>query len=86
MMAFLIGAYGPFYGQSIAEQGYEDVVGEIRAAWEDRDLATMTSALPDDLSDGIAAAGTPEEVLVLYIPNNDINSNINNKCIPPQGI
>ncbi len=62
MVAFLIGAYGPFYGQSIAEQGYEDVVGEIRAAWEDRDLATMASALPDDLLDGVAAAGTPEEV------------------------
>ncbi len=62
MVAFLIGAYGPFYGQSVAEQGYGDVVEEIRDAWEDRDLATMASALPDDLLGDVAASGTPEEV------------------------
>lgn len=62
MVAFLIGAYGPFYGQSVAEQGYEDVVREIRAAWEQRDTEAMATALPDELLDELAAAGTPEEV------------------------
>ncbi|MFC5970975.1 TIGR04024 family LLM class F420-dependent oxidoreductase [Halomarina salina] len=62
MVAFLLGAYGPFYGQSVAEQGYEDVVEEIRAAWEDRDTDAMAAALPDDLLDSLAACGTPEQV------------------------
>ncbi|WP_336001729.1 TIGR04024 family LLM class F420-dependent oxidoreductase [Halorientalis halophila] len=62
MIAFLIGAYGPFYGDSIAEQGYEEEVEEIRAAWEDRDTAAMAAALPDELLDAVAATGTPEEV------------------------
>ncbi|WP_435195979.1 TIGR04024 family LLM class F420-dependent oxidoreductase [Natronomonas sp. EA1] len=63
MVAFLIGAYGPFYGNSVAEQGYEDVVDEIRAAWEDDcDTEAMAAALPDSLLDSLAAAGTPEEV------------------------
>ncbi len=62
MVAFLIGAYGPFYGQSVAQQGYGDVVNAIRAAGEDRDTETMATALPDGLLDKLAAAGTPEEV------------------------
>lgn len=62
MVAFLIGAYGPFYGNSVAEQGYEDVVDEIRDAWEERDTAAMAEALPDELFDELAAAGTPDEV------------------------
>jgi coenzyme F420-dependent oxidoreductase len=61
-VAFLMGAYGPFYGQSVAEQGYPDVVEEVRAAWEDRDTDAMAAALPDDLLDDLAACGTPEEV------------------------
>ncbi|MFB6142702.1 MAG: TIGR04024 family LLM class F420-dependent oxidoreductase [Halorientalis sp.] len=62
MVAFLVGAYGPFYGDSLAEQGYPDVVAEIREAWEDRDTAAMAAALPDELLDAVAAAGTPEAV------------------------
>jgi len=63
MVAFLIGAYGPFYGDSVAEQGYPDVVEEIRTAWrEDRDTTAMAAALPDELLDELAAAGTPDEV------------------------
>ncbi|SEO36741.1 coenzyme F420-dependent oxidoreductase, NP1902A family [Halorientalis persicus] len=62
MIAFLIGAYGPFYGDSIAEQGYADEVEAIRAAWEDRDTAAMADALPDELLDAVAAVGTPEQV------------------------
>ncbi|WP_299268583.1 TIGR04024 family LLM class F420-dependent oxidoreductase [Halorientalis sp.] len=62
MVAFLIGAYGPFYGDSIAEQGYPDVVEDIRTAWENRDTAAMAAALPDELLDGVAAVGTPDQV------------------------
>lgn len=62
MLAFLIGAYGPFYGDSVARQGYDDVVTEIRDAWDDRDTERMAAALPDELLDELAAVGTPEEV------------------------
>ncbi|WP_247010173.1 TIGR04024 family LLM class F420-dependent oxidoreductase [Halorientalis litorea] len=62
MVAFLLGAYGPFYGDSVAEQGYEAEVEEIRGAWEERDTAAMAEALPDELLDAVAAAGTPDEV------------------------
>lgn len=62
MVAFLIGAYGPFYGQSVAAQGYEDEVAAIRSAWEDRDTAAMADALPDDVLESLTAVGTPEMV------------------------
>jgi coenzyme F420-dependent oxidoreductase len=62
MISFLIGAYGPFYGNSVAEQGYEDAVAEIRALWDERDTAGMAEALPEDLLDSVAAVGTPEQV------------------------
>ncbi|MGQ3413211.1 TIGR04024 family LLM class F420-dependent oxidoreductase [Natrinema sp. LN54] len=61
-IAFMLGAYGPYYGDSVAEQGYPDVVEEIRAAWDDRDTDAMADALPDDVLDELAPAGTPEEV------------------------
>lgn len=58
----MLGAYGPFYGNSVAEQGYPDVVQDIRDAWADRDTDAMAAALPDELLDELAAAGMPEEV------------------------
>ncbi|QSW99001.1 TIGR04024 family LLM class F420-dependent oxidoreductase [Haloterrigena alkaliphila] len=60
--AFMLGAYGPYYGNSVAEQGYAEVVEEIRAAWGDRDTEAMAAALPDDVLDDLAPAGTPDEV------------------------
>lgn len=63
MVAFLVGAYGPFYGDSVAEQGYPDVVEEVRAIWSDsRDTDAMAEAVTDELLDDVAAAGAPEEV------------------------
>jgi coenzyme F420-dependent oxidoreductase len=62
MLAFLIGAYGPFYGSAVAEQGYADVVEDVRSAWEAGDRAAMSDALTDEVLDEFAAAGTPEEV------------------------
>ncbi|WP_049889218.1 TIGR04024 family LLM class F420-dependent oxidoreductase [Natronolimnohabitans innermongolicus] len=61
-LAFMLGAYGPYYGNSVAEQGYADVVEDVRAAWQDRDTDAMAAALPDELLDELAPAGTPEEV------------------------
>lgn len=60
-IAFMLGAYGPYYGNSVAEQGYPDVVEEIRAAWDDRDTDAMAAALPDEVLDELAFAGTPDE-------------------------
>lgn len=61
-VAFMLGAYGPYYGDSVAAQGYPDVVEAIRDAWTDRDTDAMAAALPDDLLYELAAAGTPDEV------------------------
>ncbi|WP_121744657.1 TIGR04024 family LLM class F420-dependent oxidoreductase [Natronorubrum halophilum] len=61
-IAFMLGAYGPYYGDSVAGQGYPEVVEEIRAAWQERDTESMAAALPDELLDELAPAGTPEEV------------------------
>jgi len=62
MVAFLMGAYGPYYGNSIADQGYPAVVDEVRAAWDERDTDAMAAAVPDDLLEEVVGAGTPEEV------------------------
>ncbi|WP_049941871.1 LLM class flavin-dependent oxidoreductase [Haloterrigena turkmenica] len=61
-IAFMLGAYGPYYGDSVAEQGYADVVDEIRVAWQERDTDAMAAALPDDVLDDLAPAGTSAEV------------------------
>ncbi|WP_339103524.1 TIGR04024 family LLM class F420-dependent oxidoreductase [Haloterrigena salinisoli] len=61
-IAFMLGAYGPYYGDSVAQQGYSDVVEDVRAAWQDRDTDAMAAALPDDVLDDLAPAGTPAEV------------------------
>ncbi|MFU8870068.1 TIGR04024 family LLM class F420-dependent oxidoreductase [Natronococcus sp.] len=61
-IAFMLGAYGPYYGDSVAEQGYPDVVAAIREAWQDRDTEAMAARLPDEVLDELAPAGTPEEV------------------------
>ncbi|MFB6309665.1 MAG: LLM class flavin-dependent oxidoreductase, partial [Salinirussus sp.] len=50
------------YGDSVARQGYADVVESIRDAWAERDTDLMAERLPDDLLDELAAAGTPEDV------------------------
>jgi len=61
-VAFVVGAYGPYYQESIRRQGYDDVVRELRDAWEDGDRERMAAAVPDELLDRLVAAGTPGEV------------------------
>lgn len=61
-IAFMLGAYGPYYGNSVAEQGYADVVSEIRDAWTADDIVGMAQGLPEAVLDELAPAGTPDEV------------------------
>jgi coenzyme F420-dependent oxidoreductase len=61
-VAFMIGAYGPYYRQSIAEQGYEDVTQNVRSAWKDDDRDAMRAAIPDELLDQLVAVGSPADV------------------------
>jgi coenzyme F420-dependent oxidoreductase len=61
-ISFLIGAYGPYYRQSIAEQGHGEVAAAIREAWEAGERDRMSEELPEDILEDLVAAGTPEEV------------------------
>jgi coenzyme F420-dependent oxidoreductase len=61
-VAFMIAVYGPFYRKSIASQGYEDMVEEIRSLWMDGDREAAISAVGDDALDDLVACGTPDEV------------------------
>ena len=61
-VAFMVGRYGPYYRQSVAEQGYADVTDEITSAYADGDNEAAVAAVPDELLDGLVAAGTPDEV------------------------
>lgn len=60
--AFYIGGMGPFYRDALARQGYEDVANEIARRWADDDREGAIAAIPDELLDALAAAGTPTRV------------------------
>lgn len=61
-VAFMISLYGPYYRQSIAAQGYEDVVEDVRGKWLDGDQEAAIAAIDDEVLDGLVACGTPAEV------------------------
>jgi coenzyme F420-dependent oxidoreductase len=61
-VAFMISLYGPFYRQSIAEQGYEEMVEQVRSHWQDGDREEAVAAVDNEVLDGLVACGTPEEV------------------------
>ncbi|WP_254538379.1 TIGR04024 family LLM class F420-dependent oxidoreductase [Halomarina litorea] len=61
-VAFMISLYGPFYRQSIAKQGYEDMVETVRDHWMDGDREKAVAAVEDEVLDGLVACGTPDEV------------------------
>jgi coenzyme F420-dependent oxidoreductase len=61
-VAFMISVYGPFYRQSIAEQGYEDVVETVRGHWADGEHEAAIASVPDEILDGLVACGTPDDV------------------------
>lgn len=49
------------YRGVLALHGYEHVADDVRAAWAQRDQEAMIAAVPDELVDLIAIAGTPAE-------------------------
>lgn len=61
-MAFMIGAYGPYYRKSLADQGYEELTRTVHEAWEAGDRERATRAVSDDLLDRLVAVGSAEEV------------------------
>lgn len=61
-LAFLIAAYGPYYRESIAEQGYREVTETVFDHWQDGNHERAIQTIPDDLLEKIIPAGTPEEV------------------------
>jgi coenzyme F420-dependent oxidoreductase len=61
-VAFMVSVYGPFYRKSIAGQGYEDMVEEVRSRWMDGDREGAIAAVEDDVLDKLVACGSPEEV------------------------
>ncbi|MFB1062638.1 TIGR04024 family LLM class F420-dependent oxidoreductase [Natrinema sp. H-ect4] len=61
-VAFMISVYGPFYRRSIAEQGYKEMVEEVRSRWFDGDREAAMEAINAEVLDGLVACGTPEEV------------------------
>lgn len=61
-VAFMVSVYGPFYRKSIAEQGYEAMVEEVRSRWMDGDREGAFAAVEDDVLDQLVACGSPAEV------------------------
>lgn len=61
-ISFMIGRYGPYYRQSVAQQGYADMTEAITDAWEDGDSEAAAAAVDEEMLNGLVAAGTPEEV------------------------
>lgn len=60
-LAFYIGGMGTFYRDAVARQGYEAAAREIHEQWNAGDRERAMDAIPDELMDQLAVAGTPEE-------------------------
>jgi coenzyme F420-dependent oxidoreductase len=61
-IAFMVGAYGPYYRQSIARQGFEAETDAVHEAWNEGDRAEAVAAVSDEMVEDLVAAGTPDEV------------------------
>ena len=61
-ISFIIAAYGSYYRQSIAKQGFESRTDAIHDAWADGDREAAVSAVLDEMVDGLVAAGRPDAV------------------------
>lgn len=60
-IAFLVGAYGPYYRQSVSEQGFDEETTAIHEAWSNGDRGEAIAAVTDEMVDDLVAVGTPEE-------------------------
>ena len=58
----MIAAYGSYYRQSIARQGFESRTDAIHDAWADGDREAAVSAISDGMVNGLVAAGRPDAV------------------------
>ena len=54
------------YRPVLTHHGWDEHAERIRAAWQGGDLAGMAAAVPDEMLETIALAGTAEEVRVQY--------------------
>lgn len=59
-VAFYAGFF-PRYNRLLAESGFSEAVRAIKTAWDGGDRAAATQAVPDELIDAVAIAGTPDE-------------------------
>ncbi|PSP90241.1 TIGR04024 family LLM class F420-dependent oxidoreductase [Halobacteriales archaeon QS_4_69_34] len=60
-LAFYLGGMGTFYRDSLAAQGHGGVASEVYEAWQAGEREAAMAAIPDDLLDAMAVAGTPTE-------------------------
>jgi len=61
-LAFMVGAYGPYYRKSISRQGFDAETDAIHGAWTDGDREAAVGAVTDEMVEELVAAGTPQEV------------------------
>lgn len=59
-LAFYVGGMGTFYRDAIARQGYEAAATEIHEQWNAGNRKRAMDAIPEELLDKLAIAGTPE--------------------------
>jgi len=60
-IGFYLGSMGSFYRESLARQGYEDIVEDFYEQWKAGERQSALQGLPDTLIDKLGIAGTPEE-------------------------
>lgn len=61
-LAFMVGAYGPYYRRSIADQGFEAETDRIHGAWTDGERGAAVDAVTDEMVDELVAVGPTETV------------------------
>jgi probable F420-dependent oxidoreductase len=54
------------YRPVLSHHGFDGAADAVRAAWERRDWEGMTAAVPDEMVEAIALAGTADEVRTQY--------------------
>ena len=57
----LYAGFFPRYNRLLAESGFPEAVRAIKTAWDRGDRAAATQAVPDELIEAVAIAGTPDE-------------------------
>jgi alkanesulfonate monooxygenase SsuD/methylene tetrahydromethanopterin reductase-like flavin-dependent oxidoreductase (luciferase family) len=57
----LYAGFFPRYNRLLAESGFPEALHAIKAAWDRGDRDAATRAVPDELIDAVAIAGTPDD-------------------------